>query len=135
MSPRRRNFTVGEANALLPHLREILSGIQDLREQVGERTDQIKILDVIWGRGIHEPANPDHEAFEVHRKAIGPNGISEKSLTRVTKMGCPGGWAAPKETPAARNSPESSQVGAGAAVQRYRPSGSRTLAAPQTTSP
>jgi hypothetical protein len=68
---RRRNFTVGEANALLPHLREVLGEIQELRELVGERTDQIKILDVIWGRQIQDPENPDHEDFESHRKAIG----------------------------------------------------------------
>ena len=68
---RRRNFTVGEANALLPHLREVLGEIQELRRVVGERTDQIKILDVIWGRRIRDPDNPDHEDFEDHRKAIG----------------------------------------------------------------
>ncbi|MGD2121816.1 MAG: DUF2203 domain-containing protein [Gemmatimonadota bacterium] len=68
---KRRNFTVGEANALLPHLREVLANIQDLRERVGERTDQIKILDVIWGRGVQDPENPDHGEFEGHRKAIG----------------------------------------------------------------
>lgn len=67
---RRRNFKVGEANALLPHLREVMEGIQTLRDGVGERTDQIKILDVIWGRGIQDEDNPDHEAFESHRKAI-----------------------------------------------------------------
>lgn len=72
----RRNFTVGEANALLPHLREVLSSIQDLRGLVGERTDQIKILDVIWGRGVQDPENPDHEDFEDHRKAIG-NAVGE----------------------------------------------------------
>jgi hypothetical protein len=38
---------------------------------VGERTDQIKILDVIWGRGVQDPENPDHDDFESHRKAIG----------------------------------------------------------------
>lgn len=68
---RRRNFTVGEANALLPHLREVLAGIQELRGLVGEHTDQIKILDVIWGRQIQDPGNPDHDGFEAHRKAIG----------------------------------------------------------------
>ena len=68
---RRRNFTVGEANALLPHLREVLEEILDLRELVSERTDQIKILDVIWGRQIQDPENPDHSDFEAHRKAIG----------------------------------------------------------------
>ena len=68
---RRRNFTVGEANALLPHLREVLGEIQELRELLGEHTDQIKILDVIWGREIQNPDNPDHDDFTAHRKAIG----------------------------------------------------------------
>lgn len=68
---RRRNFTVGEANALLPHLREVLGTIQELRGLVGEHTDQIKILDVIWGRRVQEPGNPDREDFESHRRSIG----------------------------------------------------------------
>jgi len=68
---RRRVFTVGEANALLPHLREILSQIQALRDLVGERTDKLKILDVLWGRKVADPENPDHPEFQRHRRAIG----------------------------------------------------------------
>jgi hypothetical protein len=68
---RRRVFTVGEANALLPHLREVLARIQELRGVVEEGTNQLKILDVIWGRSVSEPGNPDHEDFEKHRKVIG----------------------------------------------------------------
>ncbi len=68
---RRRIFTVGEANALLPHLREVIQRIQELRGLVGERTDQIKILDVIWGRRVAEAENPDHQEFQKHRKVIG----------------------------------------------------------------
>ena len=68
---RRRVFTVGEANALLPHLRVVLQRIQELRQVVAGRTDQLKILDVIWGRKISESDNPDHREFQKHRKAIG----------------------------------------------------------------
>jgi hypothetical protein len=71
VSPRRRIFTVGEANALLPHLREILNRIQELRQRVGEGSDQLKILEVIWGRKMADPANPDHENFRRHRRLIG----------------------------------------------------------------
>lgn len=67
----RRVFTVGEANALLPHLREILRRIQDLRGIVGDRTDQLKILDVIWGKSVSDPENPDHGDFTKHRRVIG----------------------------------------------------------------
>jgi hypothetical protein len=68
---RRRVFTVGEANALLPHLREVLGRIQALRSLVAERTDQLKILDVIWGRRVAEDRNPDHADFRRHRRVIG----------------------------------------------------------------
>ncbi|MFO8172808.1 MAG: DUF2203 domain-containing protein [Gemmatimonadota bacterium] len=68
---RRRIFTVGEANALLPHLREVLSRIRALKDVVGDRTDQLKILDVIWGRKLTDPENPDHLDFKRHRRAIG----------------------------------------------------------------
>jgi hypothetical protein len=68
---RRRVFRVGEANALLPHMREVLGRILELRGLVGERTDQLKILDVIWGRKVAEEDNPDHQTFRKHRKAIG----------------------------------------------------------------
>lgn len=68
---RRRVFTVGEANALLPHLREVLSRIRELKLVVEGETDQLKILDVIWGRRVAEPENPDHREFRRHRRAIG----------------------------------------------------------------
>lgn len=68
---RRRVFNVGEANALLPHLREVLQRIRALRDVVGERTDQLKILDVLWGKRVAEPENPDHPDFKRHRRVIG----------------------------------------------------------------
>lgn len=67
----RRIFKVGEANALLPHLREILRRIGELRDTVEGETDQLKILDVIWGRQVADPDNPDHREFRRHRRAIG----------------------------------------------------------------
>jgi hypothetical protein len=68
---KRRAFTVPEANALLPRLREILNQVQALREVVAGRTDSLKILDVIWGRGVADPENPDHADFKRHRRVIG----------------------------------------------------------------
>jgi len=68
---RRRVFTVGEANALLPHLREVLRRIRELKLTVEAETDQLKILDVIWGRRVADPENPDHKEVRRHRRAIG----------------------------------------------------------------
>jgi len=68
---RRRVFKVGEANALLPHLREVLSRIQELRGAVEKENDKLKILDLIWGRAVANPDNPDNPEFRGHRRAIG----------------------------------------------------------------
>jgi hypothetical protein len=68
---RRRVFTVGEANALLPHLRVVLARIRELKGVVEGETDKLKILDVIWGRKVADPVNPDHREFRRHRRAIG----------------------------------------------------------------
>lgn len=67
---RRRVFTVGEANALLPHLREVLRRIRELRDAVADETDHLKILDVIWGGKVADPENPDHREFRKRRRAI-----------------------------------------------------------------
>lgn len=82
MRARRRVFTVGEANALLPHLREVLSRIGALRQRVGEGSDQLKILEVIWGGKVADPANPDHESFQRHRRLIGGAVEEIESLVR-----------------------------------------------------
>jgi hypothetical protein len=71
MRLRRRVFTVGEANALLPHLREVLSRIGELRQTVGDGSDQLKILEVIWGGKVSDPENPDHGSFQKYRRIIG----------------------------------------------------------------
>ena len=67
---RRRVFTVGEVNALLPDLRETLIRIRELREVVEERNDKLKILDVIWGKEVASSDNPDHPEFRRHRRTI-----------------------------------------------------------------
>lgn len=67
---KRRVFTVAEANALLPELRETLKRIQDLRGVVAERSDKLKILDVIWGSAVAQEDNPDNPEFLRHRRTI-----------------------------------------------------------------
>ena len=70
MAMRRRVFTVGEANALIPDLRGTLTRIRELRGVVEVRTDKLKVLDVIWGKGVVAADNPDHTEFRRHRRAI-----------------------------------------------------------------
>lgn len=83
----RRNFTVGEANALLPHLEGVVSQIRELRGLVAERADKLKVLDVIWGRSVAEEENPDHDEFQRHRRAIGKSVQEVERLIREEILG------------------------------------------------
>ncbi len=59
----RRAFTVEEANALLPRMREVLHDIRGLRGEVEERSEKLQVLDALWGTKVQEPDNPDHAEF------------------------------------------------------------------------
>lgn len=66
----RKAFTVQEANALLPEVEEVLEELQEIRARLGERHEKLQVLDVLWGQGVFDPSNPDHEEFLKHRTAI-----------------------------------------------------------------
>ena len=66
----RRPFTVPEANARLPGVREVLRRIRGLREEIKDRTRKLQVLDALWDGALLDPSNPDHEEFLEHRKAI-----------------------------------------------------------------
>lgn len=83
----RRNFTVEEANGLLPHLERVIRQIQELRGLVTERADKIKVLDVIWGRSVADTDNPDHDEFQRHRRAIGSSVREVERLIREEILG------------------------------------------------
>lgn len=65
-----RVFTVQEANELLPHLREVLEGIRDAREEARRHHEKLQVLDALWGEEVTEPDNPDHGAYVAHRRGI-----------------------------------------------------------------
>jgi hypothetical protein len=65
-----RIFTVDEANALLPELERAFEEIEELREELDQRMDRIKILDALWGPKVQEPQNPDREEFLSVRAGI-----------------------------------------------------------------
>ena len=65
-----RIFTVSEANALLPRMREVLAGLKEIRTEIREAGEQLQILDALWGDAVRRPGNPDHDEFLVHRKRI-----------------------------------------------------------------
>ena len=66
----RHAFTVEEADALLPYVREVLDELHGLRDEAAGRHDKLGVLDALWGEEIERPENPDHQEFLAHRRAI-----------------------------------------------------------------
>lgn len=66
----RRAFRVDEANALLPAMERVLAGLEGWREEVRTRTDQLEVLDLLWGAKLDDPACPDHGERAAHRAAV-----------------------------------------------------------------
>ena len=66
----RRAFRVDEANALLPAMERVLAGLEARREEVRVRTDQLEVLELLWGAKLDDPACPDHGERAAHRAAV-----------------------------------------------------------------
>jgi len=65
-----RAFTVEEANALLPRMREVLHELRGVWEEVEERSEKLQLLDALWGEELRKPGNPDHDEYLELRHGI-----------------------------------------------------------------
>lgn len=66
----QRIFTVEEANELIPRLEAAFDELEEERRELDEGIDRIKILDVLWGPRLREPANPDRKEFLTERASV-----------------------------------------------------------------
>lgn len=66
----RRAFTVEEANALLGTVGGIVERMLRRRESLEKRSDQLQVLDALWGEAVQRPDNPDHQELLAHRRAL-----------------------------------------------------------------
>ena len=66
----RKAFTVDEANHLIPRLERVVSELHQLRGALQEHSEQLQILDVMWGDALERVSNPDHRSFVEHRTAM-----------------------------------------------------------------
>jgi hypothetical protein len=65
-----RAFTVSEANALIPHLENVLREMGRARDAVLEHRGKLGILETLWGAEVHQRGNPDHPEWrDRHREA------------------------------------------------------------------
>lgn len=69
-APFPRAFTVEAANALIPELESVFGALEEHHRSLEGHLDQIQILDVLWGRTLADPANPDRAAFLAERSAV-----------------------------------------------------------------
>jgi hypothetical protein len=66
----RLPYTVADANAALPHVRETLTAIHSLRDTMQEHEKGLAILDALWGEEVSVRGNPDHAEYLQHRTAL-----------------------------------------------------------------
>lgn len=66
----RKVFTVDEANSLIPALRDVFRGIEYYKSKIRDHGRKIEVLNLLWPENLSDPANPDHEDFSSHKRAI-----------------------------------------------------------------
>jgi hypothetical protein len=66
----RKAFTVDEANALIPALRDVFRGIGYYKSRIREKGRKMEVLNLLWSDGVGDPTNPDHADFSAHKRAI-----------------------------------------------------------------
>jgi hypothetical protein len=69
-APFQRAFTVGEANAMVPDLEGVFDDLDEHQRALAAHLDRIQILDVLWGRDLSKPGNPDRQEFLAERAAV-----------------------------------------------------------------
>jgi hypothetical protein len=84
-----RIFSIEEANDLVPRLEEIFGRIDAQRERASQLRTQMSILKLIWGDGVREPHNPDHEEFRAHTRDYQAAVEGTKELVgEIQETGC-----------------------------------------------
>ena len=72
----RKVFTVDEANALIPAMREVFRGIEVFKAMIREKGRKMEVLNLLWEDAVAEPSNPDYQDYVTHKRSI-ENDVSE----------------------------------------------------------
>jgi hypothetical protein len=65
-----RVFTVEEANALVPHLTEVMARVEVRRVEIQRLHDKLQVLEALWGERVLELGNPDREEALLYHRAL-----------------------------------------------------------------
>lgn len=66
----RKAFTVAEANALIPVMRDVFRGINFYKKKIRDRGRRLEVLGLLWDDAVAEPSNPDYEDYVACRRSI-----------------------------------------------------------------
>lgn len=72
----QRAFTVTAANELIPWVESVFARLDGHRERWQKHSEQLQILEVLWGERVTSTDNPDHDEYLRHRR-----GLEETSRT------------------------------------------------------
>lgn len=67
----RKVFTVDGANELIPVLEQVFRAIEQKKERVRRHGKTLEVLNLLWGEGVGDDDNPDHDEFIRNKRAIG----------------------------------------------------------------
>ena len=63
-----RTWTLAEANAALPRVRQMVSDGRSALAAIDEADAHLQDLGIVWGKKITDPACPDHEEFVMFQR-------------------------------------------------------------------
>ena len=82
-------FSVEEANALVPFLKERFSAIRRLQEQLRGAREDMKVLSDIWGKALLDSGNADNKLYRAAKERMDEAAQAiAKEVGQVTGKGC-----------------------------------------------
>ena len=66
----RKAFTIEEANQTIPLLDSILAELDTMKASANRISEQLQIIEVLWGGSASQSTNPDHREYTQLRHSI-----------------------------------------------------------------
>lgn len=76
-----------EANALIPLLDQVLSQVEQSKDNIREHAERIEVLELLWGDKLTDKNNPDYPELLTHKRAIESQSANIEQLIRDEILG------------------------------------------------
>ena len=81
-----RPFTVAQANAMVPSLEDLFARIDEIRAVIGQRHEQLQVLELLWGDRLDQAGNPDGAEAGALRGAMEEGVLEIQRLIRERSL-------------------------------------------------